>query len=187
MKRPQPDPQRVPAGRSVSTPAGPAALGEEGASRPGGPAPTRPPLRAGGDPARRLTDADYQLLLGLRTGIRHFLHWSEQQAHKAGLTGAQHQLLLAVRGHNDPRGPTVSELAEYLFLQHHSVVGLLDRAERAGLVERHCDKADRRVVRVLLSPLGAESLDHLSALHLAELARAGGLSELWRALPSTEE
>ena len=47
----------------------------------------------------RLTDADYEDLLTLRTGLRRFLRWSEQQAEEAGLTPAQHQLLLAVRGH----------------------------------------------------------------------------------------
>ena len=53
----------------------------------------------------RLTDADYEDLLTLRTGLRRFLRWSEQQAEEAGLTPAQHQLLLAIRGHTDRRGP----------------------------------------------------------------------------------
>ena len=42
----------------------------------------------------RLRDADYEDLLALRTGLRRFLRWSEQQAEEAGLTPAQHQLLL---------------------------------------------------------------------------------------------
>ena len=29
----------------------------------------------------------------------------------AGLTSAQHQLLLAIRGHGDPHGPTIGEVA----------------------------------------------------------------------------
>ena len=33
-----------------------------------------------------------------------------------------------------PRGPTVGEVADYLLLRHHSVVGLIDRADEAGLV-----------------------------------------------------
>ena len=43
----------------------------------------------------RPTDEDYQRLLELRTGLRRFLRWSEQQAEAAGVTPAQHQLLLA--------------------------------------------------------------------------------------------
>ena len=46
----------------------------------------------------RLDDDQYRELLAFRTALRRFLHWSEQQAELAGLTGQQHQLLLAIRG-----------------------------------------------------------------------------------------
>ena len=119
----------------------------------------------------RLSDGDYARLLALRTGLRHFERWSERQARSAGLTPAQHQLLLAVRGHGDARGPTIGEIADYLLLRHHSAVGLVDRADAAGLVTRVRDEDDHRVVRILLSPYGAESLETLSALHLEEIER----------------
>lgn len=118
-----------------------------------------------------LEDADYQRLLQFRTGLRRFLHWSEEQAEKAGLTPAQHQLLLAVRGHDGDRGPTIGDVAGYLLLQHHSVVGLVDRAVKAGLVERHEDAVDRRVVRLRLTPQGADVLRRLAKLHLEEIKR----------------
>src|SRR3954454_9904547 len=117
------------------------------------------------------TDEDYRRLLELRTGLRRFMRWSEQHAEAAGLTPAQHQLLLAIRGHGDPRGPTVGDVAGYLLLRHHSAVGLVDRAEKAGLITRHDDGADRRVVRLRLSPLGAQTLEQLSELHLEEIKR----------------
>src|SRR5919198_3816810 len=82
------------------------------------------------------TDEDYRHLLELRTGLRRFLRWSEEQAQAAGVSPAQHQLLLAIRGHPDPRGPTIGDVAEYLLLRHHSAVGLVNRAQAAGLVER---------------------------------------------------
>jgi len=119
--------------------------------------------------ARSLTEADYRRILDFRTRLRRFLHWSEEQARAAGLTPAQHQLLLAVRGHDGERPPTISDLAGYLLLQHHSVVGLVDRAERAGLVRRVSDPDDRRVVRVALEPKGAAALEQLTWAHLAEL------------------
>jgi uncharacterized protein YeaO (DUF488 family)/DNA-binding MarR family transcriptional regulator len=118
-----------------------------------------------------LSDDDYAQLLALRTGLRRFLRWSERQARAAGLTPAQHQLLLAVRGHHDPRGPTVGEVADYLLLRHHSAVELIDRADAAGLVERSRDPDDHRVVRLHLTDLGAERLETLSTLNLEELAR----------------
>lgn len=118
-----------------------------------------------------LSDADYARLLALRTGLRRFQRWSEQQASAAGLTPAQHQLLLAIRGHGDPRGPTVGEVADYLLLRHHSTVELVDRAHGAGLVVRRRDPDDHRVVRLQLTDAGAERLEGLSTLHLEELER----------------
>jgi DNA-binding MarR family transcriptional regulator len=126
---------------------------------------------------------DYQLLLEFRTGVRRFLRWSEEQAAAVGLTPAQHQLLLAVQGHPDPSGPTVRDVAGYLLQRHHSAVGLIDRAESAGLVRRIRDDADHRVVRLRLTPLGRRRIEQLSALHLAELARfAPRLRQLWAGL-----
>ncbi len=121
----------------------------------------------------RLDDADYTRLLEFRTDLRRFLRWSEQQAAEAGLTPAQHQLLLAVRGHPDASGPTVGDVAGHLLLRHHSAVELIDRAVTAGLVVRRPDATDQRQVRLALTDLGASRLAHLSALHLEELARLG--------------
>jgi uncharacterized protein YeaO (DUF488 family)/DNA-binding MarR family transcriptional regulator len=130
-----------------------------------------------------LSDDDYARLLALRTGLRGFLRWSEHQARSAGLTPAQHQLLLAIRGHDDARGPTVGEIADYLLLRHHSTVELIDRADAAGLVVRSRDPDDHRVVRLHLTDVGAERLEALSTLHLEELERlALRLPAAWKGL-----
>lgn len=118
-----------------------------------------------------LSDRDFQRLLQLRTRLRGFLRWSEAQARAAGVPPTQHQLLLAVRGHSDRRGPTIGEAADYLFLRHHSAVELVDRAGQAGLVERRADPDDARVVRLGLTPTGRAALDRLTALHFEELRR----------------
>jgi DNA-binding MarR family transcriptional regulator len=116
-----------------------------------------------------LSDQTYAQLLGLRTELRRFLRWSERQAAAEGLTGAQHQLLLAIRGHADPRGPTISDVAGHLLLRQNSAVELVDRADAAGLVTRRRDDADHRVVRLSLTGDGAARLERLSAAHLREL------------------
>jgi DNA-binding MarR family transcriptional regulator len=135
---------------------------------------------------RELPDDVYRRLLTLRTGLRRFEHWSAAQAKSAGLTPTQHQLLLAVRGHVDPRGPRVGDVADHLLLRHHSVVGLVDRAEAAGLLRRVRDDEDHRVVRLQLTPTGEERLATLSALHVEELRRlASQLPDLWRGLPDS--
>jgi DNA-binding MarR family transcriptional regulator len=130
-----------------------------------------------------LTDDDYRRLLELRTGLRRFLRWSEQHAEAAGLTPAQHQLLLAIRGHSDPRGPTVGDVADYLLLRHHSAVGLVDRAANAGLITRSQDPDNLSVVRLRLTDEGSRQLEALSEQHLEELAHlAPTMHALWDAL-----
>jgi DNA-binding MarR family transcriptional regulator len=130
-----------------------------------------------------LKQSDFEHLLELRTGLRRFLHWSEQQARAAGLTPAKHQLLLAIKGHPDPSGPTIGDIADYLVLRHHSAVGLIDRAVSDGLVRRGPDTASKSVVRVTLTEEGAKKLDTLVAAHLEELSHlAPTMRTLWHEL-----
>ncbi len=127
-----------------------------------------------------LPNGAYERLLALRSGLRRFQRWSEQQARVAGLTPAQHQLLLAIRGHPDRRGPTIGEVADYLLLRHHSTGELVDRADVAGLVIRVRDTSDHRIIRLQLTKEGNERLEALSALHLEELKRlATHLPSTW--------
>mgnify|MGYP002346401197 FL=1 len=129
-----------------------------------------------------LTDDDYHRLLDFRDGLRRFQRWSEEQAHTAGLTPAQHQLLLAIRGHGD--APSIREVADHLLLRHHSVVELVDRAAHRGLVQRFADEADQRITRLQLTPEGARRVELLAAAHLEELSRLRPwFGSLWSDLP----
>ena len=107
------------------------------------------------------TDADYRYHLTLRTELRRFIQWSEQQAAAHGVTAAQHQLMLAVRGHPDPAGPTIGDLAGYLLLRHHSVVGLVDQVHtlrgQLGLLAQAIAEqppATREAIAAVLQRLG---------------------------------
>lgn len=120
-------------------------------------------------------DPDFQALLAFRTALRRFNHWSEEQAKAAGLTHMQHQLLLAVKGHRDERGPTIGDVADYLLLRHHSAVELINRAQAGGLVERHRDRDDARIVRLKLTQAGEERIARLTELHLSEIRQLGPL------------
>jgi DNA-binding MarR family transcriptional regulator len=122
---------------------------------------------------RQPSDADHERLLELRTGLRRFLKWSGDRAIAAGLTPAQHQLLLAVRGHPGDAPPTMGQLAEHLLLRHHSTVQLVDRAEAAGLLTRARDDVDHRVVHVVLTGTGEQVLASLAREHMEELRRIG--------------
>jgi DNA-binding MarR family transcriptional regulator len=141
----------------------------------------RMPARAGaGWPANAGED---ERLLDSRIGLRRFLRWSADQAAAAGVIPAQHQLLLAIRGHPDPAGPTIREMAGYLLVRHHSAVELVDRAGAAGLVKRRQDGDDLRAVRLCLTTDGANRLARLSASQLEELRRfAPQPQALWNGL-----
>jgi len=134
-----------------------------------------------------LSQSDFEHLLGLRTGLRRFLRWSERQARAAGLTPAKHQLLLAIKGHGDPAGPTIGEVADYLVLRHHSAVELIDRAVADGLVKRNPDANNRSAVRVTLTPRGIAKLEMLTEAHFQELSRlAPTMRTLWEALDAAD-
>lgn len=132
-----------------------------------------------------MSDGDLRRLLAFRDGLRRFLHWSTQQAEAVGLTGTQHQLLLAIRGHGEPP-PSIRDVADHLLLRHHSAVELVDRAEKAGLVRRIDDPDDHRVVRLELTRGGNQKVELLAAAHLEELSRLRAqFTSLWDDLPET--
>ena len=78
-------------------------------------------------------------LAGFRFELRQFLHFSELAAVEAGLQPQQHQLLLQVAGAPKGIAVTIAFAAERLCLRHHSVVELVNRSEREGLLVRALD------------------------------------------------
>ena len=117
----------------------------------------------------RLDIKDYRALAGIRRGMRQFLEFSAQAAQDAGLTPAQHQALLAIKGMTGP--VTVGTLAAWLGIRHHSAVGLVDRLAKAKLVTRIPDPQDRRRMRLKLTPGADAKLAALSQVHRAEVRR----------------
>jgi DNA-binding MarR family transcriptional regulator len=67
------------------------------------------------------------------------------------------------------REPAMSDLTEHLRLEKSSVSGLVDRAERRGLVTRTSGHSDGRAVHVLLTASGAELATRFAADVYAEL------------------
>jgi DNA-binding MarR family transcriptional regulator len=126
-----------------------------------------------GSGVRVLKQRDYQALADFRFHIRRFLRFSEEAAHGEGLEPQQHQFLLVIQAVTEPASPTVGEVAERLLIHHHSAVGLADRLEHRGLVERIRDVADRRQIHLRLTQPGTDILMRLSALHHRELEQTG--------------
>jgi DNA-binding MarR family transcriptional regulator len=118
-----------------------------------------------------LTKPDFEALARFRFGIRRYLRASEEIVREHGITPQHYQLLLALMGFPGREWATVTELASLLQLRHHSVVELVNRAVKRGLVRRGDDPADARVVQVSLTAEGERLLARLSALHRDELER----------------
>jgi DNA-binding MarR family transcriptional regulator len=92
-----------------------------------------------------------------------------------GLSIIQTRLLGVVRD----RSPGMNDLARYLELDKSSVTGLVDRAERRGLVRRKASSADRRAVEVSITAAGRKVATRIASLvrRLTETER-GGLCDL---------
>ena len=121
------------------------------------------------------TDQQYQRLLAFRTALRGFDQWSRRAAEEHGLTHTQHQLLLAIRGSQTAGGPTIGEVADALYVRHHTATELIDRTQQLGLVERVRSDSDARRVQLRLTESGRTVLGRLTDVHVAELARLGPL------------
>jgi DNA-binding MarR family transcriptional regulator len=117
-----------------------------------------------------LSDRDYRVLASVRAELRSFAHFTEQMTSQVGLTAQQHQILLALRA-AEHGALSVGELAGIMLLKPHSVSGMADRLEAAGLIERVRGDQDRRCITLRPTPAARDLLASLGQAHRAELKR----------------
>lgn len=122
-----------------------------------------------------MTKKEYEILAAFRYELRKYLGFSEQAAHAHHLTPQQYQALLAIQGFPGRGEVTIGELAEQLQIAAHSAVGLVDRLEDAGLIQRQAGRVDRRRVYVKLTANGKTALRKLVAVHHEALQTVGPL------------
>ena len=87
--------------------------------------------------------------------------------------GAEHDLSLTqlrVLGILRDRRPRMAGLATFLGLDKSTMSGLVERAERRGLVARDRSREDRRAVEVFITPAGRELEEQLEKEIRAALA-----------------
>jgi DNA-binding MarR family transcriptional regulator len=99
---------------------------------------------------------------------------AKQQLAPHSVTPVQYALLRVLAERD---GQTGAELGERLQLDSATITGLLDRLERAALVERRADSHDRRVNRIFataqaqaLQPALDRAMDEVNASFLAAIA-----------------
>jgi DNA-binding MarR family transcriptional regulator len=128
-----------------------------------------------------LTTVDVVRLKSLaefRYQMRKFLSFSEAAADRCGVATQQYQLMQVIAALPEGQNASISYLADRMILKHNSMVELVDRAERAGLVKREHDERDLRRSLVRLTDQGQSILDKLVKEHLDELVpKCGTLIE----------
>jgi DNA-binding MarR family transcriptional regulator len=125
---------------------------------------------------RTMRDVDYEALAQFRYQMRSFLAFSEAAARRLGLTPQQHQALLGIKGFVRPGPATVSDIARFLLIRHHSAVELMNRLAKLELISRITDPRDARRVHLKLTKKGDQKLRSLSRANLEELRRAASPS-----------
>lgn len=80
--------------------------------------------------------------------------------------------MLAIRGSN-VGPPNVAMLADRLCLKHNTVVELIQRLEKSGLIKKTPSPDDLRSVVVELTEEGLNRLGRLALNHVAELKHIG--------------
>jgi len=119
-------------------------------------------------------------LAEFRYQLRRFVSFSEGASEAAGISAQQYQLLQVVATVPPERESSISYIAERMVVRHNTAVELVDRAEKAGLVERVADKNDHRRSLVEITSHGNDLLAELVPIHLAEVRTGDG--ELLRSL-----
>lgn len=103
--------------------------------------------------------ADSQLTMEVNAALRKLMQLVQTRSKKmrkeTGITGPQ---LLAMKTLTDSPGISISELARRIYLHPATVVGIVDRLEGQGLVERSPSTKDRRQVQVRLTRGGKAAL-----------------------------
>lgn len=110
----------------------------------------------------------------LRTADAVLRPWALHLKRAEGLSPSQYNILRILRGAR-PGGRRVSEIAERMITRDPDVTRLVDRLVAAGLAARAADDADRRAVRVVITPEGLAVLRRLDPVirRLARGATAG--------------
>jgi len=132
--------------------------------------------------ARSTREPDTVASIGVSLWVRlldsHNLMLAEVRRRLAGDCSMARFDLLANLERDD--GQTLAALSRRMLVTAGNLTGLVDRAERDGVVERRPDPSDRRLSRVFLTARGRDLVQSLIPVHAAHV------SELLSSLDATE-
>lgn len=120
-----------------------------------------------------LSRSQYVALAEFRYQLRRYLRHMEENARAKGHHPQQYQLLLAITGLPSSKPPTISALAERMQMNHNSMVELVNRCEKRGLLLRARSSKDRRLVTLSVTSHGDELLRQQATASRQELLSIG--------------
>ena len=94
-----------------------------------------------------------ETMQALRRIIKAIQDYSQDISNQFGITGPQLWALKTIFEHGNL---SLSELSKRMYLHPSTMTGVVDRLEKKGLVVRKRDKGDRRVVKLQITPEGAD-------------------------------
>ncbi|SDT56508.1 DNA-binding transcriptional regulator, MarR family [Streptomyces sp. TLI_053] len=132
---------------------------EQGSAAPATPAP------GGTEPGGTEQDTAAELADAMTRAIKRIRRLTSERLEPYGITPGQGRALRTLAhapGCELPdRAMRLSDLADRLHIAPRSATTVVDALEEAGLVERTPDPADRRAVRILLTPAGRSAVERI--------------------------
>jgi DNA-binding MarR family transcriptional regulator len=84
----------------------------------------------------------------------------EAEFSRSGLTGPQRSVMQALVRSAGTGALSLKDVSREVGLAHSTVSGIVDRLVKQGLVERHTDKRDHRVNRIVVSKVVRDYVRH---------------------------
>jgi MarR family transcriptional regulator, organic hydroperoxide resistance regulator len=106
---------------------------------------------------------EHEAMLGLLRTAALLDHATDETLRPFGVTSTQFNVLRILRGAGDS-GLCGREVGERMINRVPDVPRLLERLEKAGLISRERDQADRRHVTARITKRGLELLDEVAAV-----------------------
>lgn len=109
-----------------------------------------------------------EVMLRLDRALPILMHRVFHRTKTLGVGPAAMMVLRRLKYHNNC---TVSELAQALGVTSATITGITNKLVAQDFIKRHRDTEDRRVVRLSLTPAGAEVLKKIEAIRQKRLAK----------------
>lgn len=126
-----------------------------------------------GDLMRNKNSEGEKTLVEFWSCVQHFLDVRRQAGLRAGLSSAQYEMLLAVRGFREPGEPYITAVAKQLVIRQRVAARVVKRLMGQGLLHARPSAADRRTHILQLTAKGKRLLDRLASNSMGGLEIEG--------------